>query len=284
MQVDVELLFDVVALAIAAAVGGLLAVYMNLPATAGFLIGGMIIGPSCFDTVQEVKKVQTLASFGSIFLLFEQGLLYSQQYGKRHNNDVRGGESAPQAEAELKQDTGLDLDKSDIDIDTGMDMDKVSDKSAGSAQVLYWQDKDGSWQQTATSTTELTHSIRLARLASLGVEDGENPNTTNPLLQLAKRELCRNRSVWDAVALCCVWTRLLLDADRNAGTLQLFGAFHRKLVDSIVVQHRRERDPPRCALEGVRLGRLLASTCGHSGFDYDSASCASGNLAQNLAL
>ena len=62
MQVDVNLLFDIVALAIAAALGGLWAVWFNLPATAGFLLGGMVIGPSCWDLVEEIKQVQVSIS------------------------------------------------------------------------------------------------------------------------------------------------------------------------------------------------------------------------------
>lgn len=80
MSMDVQLLLDVVTLAITAALFGLVAAFLRLPPTAGFLLGGMLIGPSCGDLIEEMRQVQTLAQFGSIFLLFEQGLLYSQTY------------------------------------------------------------------------------------------------------------------------------------------------------------------------------------------------------------
>lgn len=79
-SIDFELLLDIVKLAMTAAFFGLLAVFLRLPPTAGFLFGGMLIGPSCLDLIASIHQVQTLAQFGIIFLLFEQGLLYSQTY------------------------------------------------------------------------------------------------------------------------------------------------------------------------------------------------------------
>lgn len=77
---DTELMLDVVKLAITASLFGLAAVFLKLPPSAGFLLGGMLIGPSCFDLLGEIHQVRTLAQFGAVFLLFEQGLLYSQTY------------------------------------------------------------------------------------------------------------------------------------------------------------------------------------------------------------
>lgn len=79
-SIDFELLLDIVKLAMTAAFFGLVAVFLRLPPTAGFLFGGMVVGPSCFDLIGSIHQVQTLAQFGIIFLLFEQGLLYSQTY------------------------------------------------------------------------------------------------------------------------------------------------------------------------------------------------------------
>jgi hypothetical protein len=80
LSIDFELLLDIVKLAMTAAFFGLLAVFLSLPPTAGFLFGGMLIGPSCLNIIGAIHQVQTLAQFGIIFLLFEQGLLYSQTY------------------------------------------------------------------------------------------------------------------------------------------------------------------------------------------------------------
>jgi len=79
-SIDFELLLDIVKLAMTAAFFGLVAVFLRLPPTAGFLFGGMLIGPSCLDLIGSIHEVQTLAQFGIIFLLFEQGLIYSQTY------------------------------------------------------------------------------------------------------------------------------------------------------------------------------------------------------------
>lgn len=80
LSMDFQLLLDIVKLAMTASLFGLAAVFMQLPPTAGFLMGGMLIGPSCLELIGEIHQVQTLAQFGVIFLLFEQGLLYSLTY------------------------------------------------------------------------------------------------------------------------------------------------------------------------------------------------------------
>ncbi|GMI30268.1 hypothetical protein TeGR_g3263, partial [Tetraparma gracilis] len=99
MQVDVRLLLDVVQLAIAASAMGVLAAFLRLPSAAGFLIGGMLIGPSWWDVVANVKEVQTLAQFGSVFILFEQGLLYAQQYFDRRHGAASAGKVTSPAPA-----------------------------------------------------------------------------------------------------------------------------------------------------------------------------------------
>ena len=80
LKFDAHLMLNIVKLAMTASLFGLGAVFLKLPPTAGFLLGGMLIGPSCFDLLGEIHQVQTLAQFGAIFLLFEQGLLYAQTY------------------------------------------------------------------------------------------------------------------------------------------------------------------------------------------------------------
>ena len=80
LQIDLQLLLDIVTLAITAALFGLLAVFLHLPPTAGMLLGGMLIGPSCWDLMEYKVQVRTLSMFGSIFLLFQQGLAYSQTW------------------------------------------------------------------------------------------------------------------------------------------------------------------------------------------------------------
>lgn len=40
----------------------------------------MAVGPSGFDLIQKLGYVETVAQFGSIFLLFSHGLMYSELY------------------------------------------------------------------------------------------------------------------------------------------------------------------------------------------------------------
>jgi Sodium/hydrogen exchanger family len=82
LSFDTHLMLDIVKLAMTASLFGLGAVFLKLPPTAGFLLGGMLIGPSCLDLLGEIHQVQTLAQFGVIFLLFEQGLLYALTYSE----------------------------------------------------------------------------------------------------------------------------------------------------------------------------------------------------------
>ncbi|CAM9182261.1 unnamed protein product [Choristocarpus tenellus] len=50
---------------------------MKLPHTLGYIVGGMLIGPSGLNAISMVTEVETFAQFGSIFLLFGHGLMYS---------------------------------------------------------------------------------------------------------------------------------------------------------------------------------------------------------------
>eukprot|EP00615_Pteridomonas_danica_P012317 CAMPEP_0114354110 /NCGR_PEP_ID=MMETSP0101-20121206/19171_1 /TAXON_ID=38822 ORGANISM="Pteridomonas danica, Strain PT" /NCGR_SAMPLE_ID=MMETSP0101 /ASSEMBLY_ACC=CAM_ASM_000211 /LENGTH=568 /DNA_ID=CAMNT_0001495289 /DNA_START=471 /DNA_END=2177 /DNA_ORIENTATION=- len=80
LHLDVQLLQDMVVLCLATGVGGLLAALVDLPHTLGYILGGMLVGPSCLDFIKRVVQAETLAQFGSIFMLFGHGLIYSQHY------------------------------------------------------------------------------------------------------------------------------------------------------------------------------------------------------------
>ena len=80
LHLDVELLRDVVLLSVSTALGGFAATVMHLPAACGYMVAGMFIGPSGMNLMTKVVEVETLAQFGSIFLLFGHGMLYCQQY------------------------------------------------------------------------------------------------------------------------------------------------------------------------------------------------------------
>jgi len=68
---------DLVRVLAAAAAGGFIAALFKQPPMIGYLIGGMIIGPSCFGLIKAYVQVDSLAQFGVAFLLFALGVEFS---------------------------------------------------------------------------------------------------------------------------------------------------------------------------------------------------------------
>src|SRR5262245_27004089 len=56
---------------------------LRLPATIGFIITGVVVGPSGLGMVENAALVGTLAEFGVMFLLFTVGLELSHEDLKR---------------------------------------------------------------------------------------------------------------------------------------------------------------------------------------------------------
>ncbi len=77
MQEDFRLILDLVTVLGAAAAGGLLAALFRQPVLLGYLLGGVIVGPSGLGLIKEVVQVETLAQFGVAFLLFALGVKFS---------------------------------------------------------------------------------------------------------------------------------------------------------------------------------------------------------------
>jgi monovalent cation:H+ antiporter-2, CPA2 family len=77
VQEDFRLIVDLVSVLGVAAVGGLLAALMRQPVLLGYLIGGMVVGPTGLGLIKEVIQVETLAQFGVAFLLFALGVEFS---------------------------------------------------------------------------------------------------------------------------------------------------------------------------------------------------------------
>ncbi|WP_050779123.1 cation:proton antiporter [Lyngbya sp. PCC 8106] len=77
MQEDFRLIVDLVIVLAAATAGGLLASLLKQPALLGYLIGGVVIGPSGLGVIKELIQVETLAQFGVAFLLFALGVEFS---------------------------------------------------------------------------------------------------------------------------------------------------------------------------------------------------------------
>lgn len=79
LHYDFELLGQIAILLGVAAIGGIIATYVNVPPNVGYLLGGALVGPSCLGLVRQFKEVETLSLFGSIFLLFGHGAGYTPQ-------------------------------------------------------------------------------------------------------------------------------------------------------------------------------------------------------------
>ncbi len=74
MQEDFRLIVDLVSVFGVAACGGLVAALLRQPVLLGYLIGGMVIGPTGLGLIKELIQVETLAQFGVAFLLFALGV------------------------------------------------------------------------------------------------------------------------------------------------------------------------------------------------------------------
>lgn len=77
MQEDFRLIIDLVTVLAAAAAGGLLAALLRQPVLLGYLIAGVVVGPTGLGLIKELIQVETLAQFGVAFLLFALGVEFS---------------------------------------------------------------------------------------------------------------------------------------------------------------------------------------------------------------
>ncbi|MBD2605460.1 cation:proton antiporter [Scytonema hofmannii FACHB-248] len=94
MQEDFRLIVDLVSVFGVAACGGLLAALLGQPVLLGYLIGGMIVGPTGLGLIKEVIQVETLAQFGVAFLLFALGVEFSLAELKKVRAIALGGGAA----------------------------------------------------------------------------------------------------------------------------------------------------------------------------------------------
>ena len=77
MQEDFRLIVDLVSVLAAAAAGGLLVALLKQPVLLGYLLAGVVVGPTGLGLIKEVVQVETLAQFGVAFLLFALGVEFS---------------------------------------------------------------------------------------------------------------------------------------------------------------------------------------------------------------
>jgi monovalent cation:H+ antiporter-2, CPA2 family len=77
VQEDFRLIVDLVTVLAAAAAGGLLAALLKQPVLLGYLLAGIVVGPTGLGLIKELIQVETLAQFGVAFLLFALGVEFS---------------------------------------------------------------------------------------------------------------------------------------------------------------------------------------------------------------
>ncbi|WP_421657152.1 cation:proton antiporter [Leptothermofonsia sp. ETS-13] len=91
MQEDFRLIVDLVSVLAAAAAGGLLAALLRQPILLGYLLAGMVVGPTGLGLIKELIQVETLAQFGVAFLLFALGVEFSFSELKKVKRISLGG-------------------------------------------------------------------------------------------------------------------------------------------------------------------------------------------------
>ncbi|KAM3103045.1 cation:proton antiporter [Phormidesmis sp. 146-12] len=91
MQEDFRLIVDLVSVLAAAAAGGLLAALLKQPVLLGYLLAGMVVGPTGLGLIKELIQVETLAQFGVAFLLFALGVEFSFSELRKVKNISLGG-------------------------------------------------------------------------------------------------------------------------------------------------------------------------------------------------
>jgi monovalent cation:H+ antiporter-2, CPA2 family len=91
VQEDFRLIVDLVSVFAVAACGGLLAALLRQPVLLGYLIGGIVVGPTGLGLIKELIQVETLAQFGVAFLLFALGVEFSLAELKKVQAIALGG-------------------------------------------------------------------------------------------------------------------------------------------------------------------------------------------------
>lgn len=74
---DIPFLSDLVYVLSFCALFGALAVFARVPLVVGFILAGIVVGPSGFGLIAKMKRIDTLAAVGAALVLFTQGLEFN---------------------------------------------------------------------------------------------------------------------------------------------------------------------------------------------------------------
>ncbi|ELT97777.1 hypothetical protein CAPTEDRAFT_161515 [Capitella teleta] len=74
---DHQLIKDLICLTVATTFFGWICTILSLPPMFGFILGGVVVGPSGFNTIKSNVQVETMGEFGMFFILLCVGLEFS---------------------------------------------------------------------------------------------------------------------------------------------------------------------------------------------------------------
>ncbi|KAK4517101.1 uncharacterized protein ATC70_000431 [Mucor velutinosus] len=74
---DIQLIHDFILILVASFVLGWMFTWIGLPAFFGYILAGILIGPSGYNLIQELIQIETLAQLGVVLIVFVLGLEFS---------------------------------------------------------------------------------------------------------------------------------------------------------------------------------------------------------------
>ncbi|RCH83009.1 Transmembrane and coiled-coil domains-containing protein 3, partial [Rhizopus stolonifer] len=88
---DTRLIYDFILLLVSCFVLGWMFTWIGLPAFFGYILAGVLVGPSGYNLVQEIIQIETLAQLGVVFIIFVLGLEFSLEKIKKMWQLALGG-------------------------------------------------------------------------------------------------------------------------------------------------------------------------------------------------
>ncbi|OBZ90017.1 Transmembrane and coiled-coil domain-containing protein 3, partial [Choanephora cucurbitarum] len=88
---DTQLIHDFILLLITSFVLGWMFTWIGLPAFFGYILAGILAGPSGFNRIKEIIQIETLAQLGVVFIIFVLGLEFSIEKIKKMWQLALGG-------------------------------------------------------------------------------------------------------------------------------------------------------------------------------------------------
>ncbi|KAI8369162.1 Sodium/hydrogen exchanger family-domain-containing protein [Choanephora cucurbitarum] len=88
---DTQLIHDLILLLIPSFMLGWMFTWIGLPAFFGYILAGILVGPSGFNRIKEIIQIETLAQLGVVFILFVLGLEFSIEKIKKMWQLALGG-------------------------------------------------------------------------------------------------------------------------------------------------------------------------------------------------